>query len=131
MNINVFLFTALYKASNFVGVYYFFSTSFSLIFNYKRMRLSVVVCIALWLLYFVRFFRAYLMMEMCDQTRFSFDINSCEVRPSFSPISIGPSCLRNSDRKKGGITRNVSFPDDDSQIVTGILEPENPWKSGV
>lgn len=66
---------------------------------------------------------------MCDQTKFTFDTSSCEARPSVSPV--GPSCLRNSDRsKKGGITRNVSFPEDDSQIVTGILEPENPWRSG-
>ncbi|XP_065201472.1 protein phosphatase 1 regulatory subunit 37 isoform X2 [Planococcus citri] len=65
---------------------------------------------------------------MCDQVKFSSENNSCEAKQSISPV--GPSCLRNSDRsKKGGITRNVSFPEDDSQIVTGILEPENPWKS--
>uniref|UniRef100_A0A1B6DCG1 Protein phosphatase 1 regulatory subunit 37 n=1 Tax=Clastoptera arizonana TaxID=38151 RepID=A0A1B6DCG1_9HEMI len=39
-----------------------------------------------------------------------------------------PSCLRNnsgSNRKKLG--RRVSFPEDDQQIVTGFLEPANPW----
>lgn len=70
---------------------------------------------------------------MCDQIKTISENNSATCdRSSISPSTIGPSCLRNSaDRsKKGGITRNVSFPEDDSQIVTGILEPENPLKSG-
>ncbi|KAK7585993.1 hypothetical protein V9T40_000172 [Parthenolecanium corni] len=66
---------------------------------------------------------------MCEQIKFTFDTSSYESRASLSSSPIGPSCLRSSERKKAGITRNVSFPDDDSQIVTGILEPENPWKS--
>lgn len=69
------------------------------------------------------------MKEMCEQIKFTFDTSSYESRASLSSSPIGPSCLRSSERKKAGITRNVSFPDDDSQIVTGILEPENPWKS--
>lgn len=75
--------------------------------------------------------------EMCEQNNrsLSFDFVSpydYEGRPCVSPSPVGPSCLRtnSSERKKTGITRNVSFPDDDSQIVTGILEPDNPWRSG-
>ncbi|XP_050429938.1 protein phosphatase 1 regulatory subunit 37 [Adelges cooleyi] len=46
---------------------------------------------------------------------------------SMSNVPVGPSCLR-SNSKKTYISRNVSFPDDESQIVTGILETAHPWE---
>ncbi|CAI6361207.1 unnamed protein product [Macrosiphum euphorbiae] len=47
---------------------------------------------------------------------------------SLSNVPVGPSCLR-SNSKKTYISRNVSFPDDESQIVTGVLETLHPWES--
>lgn len=47
---------------------------------------------------------------------------------SLSTVPVGPSCLR-SNSKKTYISRNVSFPDDESQIVTGVLETLDPWES--
>jgi len=47
---------------------------------------------------------------------------------SLSNVPVGPSCLR-SNSKKTYISRNVSFPDDESQIVTGVLETVHPWES--
>lgn len=47
---------------------------------------------------------------------------------SLSNVPVGPSCLR-SNSKKTYISRNVSFPDDESQIVTGVLETMHPWES--
>ncbi|XP_050535974.1 protein phosphatase 1 regulatory subunit 37 isoform X9 [Daktulosphaira vitifoliae] len=46
---------------------------------------------------------------------------------SLSNVPVGPSCLRSSS-KKTSISRNVSFPDDESQIVTGVLETAHPWE---
>ncbi|XP_054271135.1 protein phosphatase 1 regulatory subunit 37 isoform X2 [Macrosteles quadrilineatus] len=41
-----------------------------------------------------------------------------------------PSCLRNRNDppRKHPFDRRVSFPEDDQQIVTGFLEPANPWE---
>lgn len=47
---------------------------------------------------------------------------------SLSNAPVGPSCLRSSS-KKTHISRNVSFPDDESKIVTGVLETLHPWES--
>lgn len=43
-----------------------------------------------------------------------------------------PSCLRNRNDppKKHPLDRRVSFPEDDQNIVTGFLEPANPWEYG-
>lgn len=42
------------------------------------------------------------------------------------------SCLKDSNKspKRQVANRSVSFPKDDSQIVTGYLEPVNPWEYG-
>lgn len=42
------------------------------------------------------------------------------------------SCLRDSNKspKKQLTNRSVSFPENDNQIVTGYLEPVNPWEYG-
>lgn len=42
------------------------------------------------------------------------------------------SCLRNNSNinKQHLGNRTVSFPEDDNKIVTGYLEPVNPWEYG-
>nr|XP_018908162.1 PREDICTED: protein phosphatase 1 regulatory subunit 37 isoform X2 [Bemisia tabaci] len=45
--------------------------------------------------------------------------------------SVPSSCLRNNQDgnfRGASIVRNVSFPADESQIVSGFLEPANPWE---
>lgn len=47
--------------------------------------------------------------------------------------SVPSSCLRNNQDgnfRGASIVRNVSFPADESQIVSGFLEPANPWEYG-
>lgn len=43
-----------------------------------------------------------------------------------------PSCLRNDNGtcRKKPLDRRVSFPKDDEEIVTGFLEPTDPWEYG-
>lgn len=54
--------------------------------------------------------------------------------PATSTLTAGsvPSCLRNKNnpQRKHPIDRRVSFPEDNQRIVTGFLEPANPWEYG-
>lgn len=54
--------------------------------------------------------------------------------PSETTLSAGsvPSCLRNRNgtSKKNDLDRRVSFPENEHNIVTGFMEPANPWKYG-
>lgn len=68
--------------------------------------------------------------DMMDENRNEDSVSSNNYNNRYdSKCPATPtSCLRST--KKGGMTRNVSFPDDENQIVTGILEPESPWMDG-
>jgi hypothetical protein len=50
---------------------------------------------------------------------------SVEATPTLKP------CLRSpSENLKVKELRKVSFPEEDSRLVTGYLEPANPWEYG-
>lgn len=44
-----------------------------------------------------------------------------------------PSCLRNKSdpTRKHNLDKRVSFPEDGQQMVTGFMEPANPWEYGT
>jgi hypothetical protein len=53
---------------------------------------------------------------------------SVEASPTLKAIS---PCLRSrSENQKVKETRKVSFPEEDRLLVTGYLEPANPWEYG-
>lgn len=50
-----------------------------------------------------------------------------------SPAATSPlsSCLRSRNKSRQSLSnRSVSFPEDENRIVTGYLEPVNPWLYG-
>ena len=60
------------------------------------------------------------------------EINESNDKPSVPRVL--PSCLRNgsNNNNTNPVVKNsrVSFPDDERDLVTGYLEPENPWDVG-
>jgi hypothetical protein len=51
-----------------------------------------------------------------------------EASPTLKAIA---PCLRScSENLKVKKPRKVSFPEEDSRLVTGYLEPANPWEYG-
>jgi len=56
-----------------------------------------------------------------------------------SPPALPASCLqkakKNADVENGTqkkvLTKEVSFPDDESRLVTGFMEAPNPWEHGM
>lgn len=53
---------------------------------------------------------------------------SVETSPTLNTLA---PCLRSpSENLKVKEPRKVSFPEEDSRLVTGYLEPANPWEYG-
>ena len=52
---------------------------------------------------------------------------SVEASPTLKTLA---PCLRSPENLKVKEPRKVSFPEDDSHLVTGYLEPANPWEYG-
>jgi hypothetical protein len=53
--------------------------------------------------------------------------NSVEASPTLKAIV---PCLRSRSENQKRELRKVSFPEDESRLVTGYLEPANPWEYG-
>lgn len=64
------------------------------------------------------------------------DAATTENESTDKPLAVRvlPSCLRNGNNSNNsnsvGKNTRVSFPDDERDLVTGYLEPANPWDSG-
>jgi len=52
---------------------------------------------------------------------------SVEASPTLKTLA---PCLRSPENFKVKEPRKVSFPEEDSHLVTGYLEPANPWEYG-
>jgi hypothetical protein len=53
---------------------------------------------------------------------------SVEASPT---LKVMPSCLRSHfENHRTREPRKVSFPEEDDDLVTGYLEPANPWEYG-
>jgi len=52
---------------------------------------------------------------------------SVEASPTLKTLA---PCLRSPEKLRVKESRKVSFPEDDSHLVTGYLEPANPWEYG-
>lgn len=52
------------------------------------------------------------------------------VSASTSPSMLRKGSLSHGGSSSGSLPRRVSFPKSDSELVTGYLEPANPWENG-
>lgn len=67
---------------------------------------------------------------MSKETSLKSQPLSREIVPTLSAGSV-QSCFRNrNENARNCLNRRVSFPEDDKDIVTGFLEPANPWEYG-
>lgn len=53
--------------------------------------------------------------------------NSAEALPTLKATA---PCLRSRSENQKRESRKVSFPEEESHLVTGYLEPANPWEYG-
>jgi hypothetical protein len=53
--------------------------------------------------------------------------NFVEASPTLKAIA---PCLRSPSENQKRELRKVSFPEEESHLVTGYLEPANPWEYG-
>jgi hypothetical protein len=53
--------------------------------------------------------------------------NCMEASPTLEAIV---PCLRSRSENQTREPRKVSFPEEESRLVTGYLEPANPWEYG-
>lgn len=66
-----------------------------------------------------------------NQENGGLEIKESSDKPFITRVP--PSCLRNgSNSNNSPVVKNtrVSFPDDERDLVTGYLEPANPWDVG-
>lgn len=67
-----------------------------------------------------------------NQENGDVEIKESSDKPSITRVL--PSCLRNGNNSNNSnpVVKNtrVSFPDDERDLVTGYLEPADPWDVG-